>query len=366
MAVCVRVPYADHDAVRCCCRRFRDVAEREALARHREGSGWCENALIVAGGGNTVYETSDDAPEPDRPETWALLGGRWREMRRQPVPRCDCGVVAMGGEMVCAGGTLTTWDDEADGWKMTTGIGEVVGFSPRTNTWRSFGALGGLDARTSAACCVDPVTGDLVVVGGWRVVDRRQFYDNAVASNQSLDASTPGATWRRLPELLKPVSNFAVAVLGEKLYVAGGLHWDDDGRKRTPSDQLQIFDFRRGTWALGPRLPTSQYYGDGTAYDGKLYVVGGKNPQRKLCSKVAIFDPQTGTWAEGPSLPKPRFYHATLVHNNRLIVLGGQGLPLVLNANHTEWTYDPDVLPSLPAGFDHPLLAPMVCSVPIG
>jgi hypothetical protein len=30
------------------------------------------------------------------------------------------------------------------------------------------------------------------------------------------------------------------------------------------------------------------------------------------------------------------------------------------------WVEDPAVLPPLPEGFEHPLLAPMVCSVPVG
>ena len=421
LAICVRIPYTSHDSLRCVCRRLRTVAERSALARHRVAAGWGESALVVAGGGNTVYDHLDDDPEPERPETWGLVGGRWRSLRRQPAPRCDCGVVCVGREMVCAGGTITTWDEATEAWIMTTGISDVVAYDPWGDAWRDVdvdvragdvqaggddggaarprgAARAGLDARTSGACCVDPVRGDLVVLGGWRVVDRHQFRDAAVASAQAspLDGrvilAAPGGAeappragagaragggsfgtsrlaWASLPPLPHAVSNFAAAVLGDKLYVAGGLRWEDEGRQRSPSDALQVFCFTDRTWRLGPPLPAPQYYGDGASFGGKLYVVGGKNRDRKLSDVVVVFDPETGGWARGPALPGARYYHSALVHDDRLVVFGGQGPPLFYDdadRNNPKWTHDPAVVPPLPEGYDHPLLAPMVCSVPVG
>ena len=374
LAICCRIPYASHDALRCVCRRLQATAAKGALYRHRVAAGWDERALIVAGGGNTVYDHLDDEPEPERPETWGLIGKAWRALAPQPAPRCDCGVACVGSEMVCAGGTITTWEDE--GWVMTTGVGDVVAYDAFADAWRDVDVRrggGGLDARTSGACCVDPVRGGLVVLGGWRVVDRHQFRDAAVSSAQALPggrvpAAAPAGPWAHLPALPQAVSNFASAVLGGKLYVAGGLRWEDDGRRRTPSDQLQVFDFATRAWSFGPRLPSAQYYGDGAAFGGRLYVCGGKNKNRKLSAAVAVFDPATGDWSDGPPLPGPRYYHSVLVHDKRLVCVGGHGNPLVLDTSGSSpaWVEDPAVLPPLPEGFEHPLLAPMVCSVPVG
>lgn len=390
VAVCVRVPYASHDAVRCSCRRLRSACERTAIAKHRRGTGWHECALVVAGGGNTVYEHSDDDAEPDRPETWALVGATWRAMAPQPVPRCDCGVASYGGEMVCVGGTTTTWDeftsmDDAEGgWTMTTGIADVVAYDAAADAWRSYGPAdqargAALAARTSARCAIDQSSGALLVFGGWRVVDRRALTDAAVTAAQALRAADPAtdpglapdSSWRGLPEPPYAVSNFALAVLGGKFHVAGGLRWNADGSRRMPTDALQIYDPVSNAWRIGPELPNPQYYGDGAAFKGKMYVVAGKNASRRLSTAVAVYDPEVDAWAPGPRLPEPRFYHSVLVHRGRLVCFGGGGGeersdPLVLSEDGTSWLHDPAVIPPLPPGFDHPVLAPMVCSVPVG
>jgi hypothetical protein len=138
-----------------------------------------------------------------------------------------------------------------------------------------------------------------------------------------------------------------------------------------PTDALQIYDPGSNAWRIGPELPNPQYYGDGAAFKGKMYVVAGKNASRRLSTAVSVYDPEVDAWVPGPRLPEPRFYHSVLVHRGRLVCFGGGGGeersdPLVLSEDGTSWLHDPAVIPPLPPGFDHPVLAPMVCSVPVG
>ena len=126
-------------------------------------------------------------------------------------------------------------------------------------------------------------------------------------------------------------------------------------------------------------MPNQQYYSAGCAFKGELWVVGGKHATRELSTAVAIYDPATDVWREGPELPESRFYHALVEHAGRLVVFGGaagsdatlaaaEGLrpPLVLSEAGSSWVRDDGVCPPLPLGFEHPLLAAMVASAPVG
>ena len=64
--IACRVPKADHDALRCVSKRWRAAAERVGLQRLRATCGWTETALIVAGGGDSVFERGESDPTPDR------------------------------------------------------------------------------------------------------------------------------------------------------------------------------------------------------------------------------------------------------------------------------------------------------------
>ena len=168
-----------------------------------------------------------------------------------------------------------------------------------------------------------------------------------------------------------------MTVLGERLYVAGGLDLDDSRPGCQPSAALQVYDFRTRTWALGPPMPAAQDCGDGAAFKGKFYVVGGIDATGRASSAVAVYDPVADAWASGPPLPHTRRGHAVLVHAGRLVVFGGPARgprqqvvlgdrshgPLVLDADGTAWVVDPAVPPP-PDGIKR--IAPMVCSLPIG
>ena len=79
-----RVPFVAHDAVRCVCRRLRDLAARDRLRRARCAAGWEENAPVVAGGIRNRQDESEefeDCDNEDYRDVFALLsaaGGAWR------------------------------------------------------------------------------------------------------------------------------------------------------------------------------------------------------------------------------------------------------------------------------------------------
>ena len=343
--IACRVPKADHDALRCVSKRWRAAAERVGLQRLRATCGWTETALIVAGGGDSVFERGESDPTPDREDCWQLIGGKWRKMRPDPAPRCDSAVVSWRGKVVCVGGTRTVKNEE-DAWSMRTGVGDVVTYDGATDEWVELPAK--CERRTSAFAAVDPLTDALVVVGGWRVrgdlldpdpAITGGHFDEEVGTMQMLANPTDQA-WTDLPAMISPVSNFVAGVIGTKLYVAGGLRWEQGWR--IASDELQVFDFETRTWSLGPSLPGPRYYGAGCVCDGRLYIVGGKDESRSLTQSVIVFSPEgkddrPAGWSQVKSLPEFRYYHSCCNYKNKLLVFGGEGdgeifPPLVLSS----------------------------------
>ena len=348
--IACRVPKADHDALRCVSKRWRAAAERVGLQRLRTTCGWTETALIVAGGGDSVFERGESDPTPDREDCWQLIGGKWRKMRPDPKPRCDSAVTCWRGRVVCVGGTRTVKNEE-DAWSMRTGVGDVVSYDAATDEWTELPAK--CERRTSAYAAVDPTTDALVVVGGWRVrgdlldpdpAINNGHFDEEVGTMQMLANPTDQA-WTDLPPMPSAVSNFVGGVIGTKLYVAGGLRWVQGWR--IASDELQVFDFETRTWSLGPDLPGPRYYGAGCVCDGRLYVVGGKDESRSLTRSVIVFSPESPAgWSQVTSLPEFRYYHSCCNYKNKLLVFGGEGdgeafPPLVLSSITGAGTYRP-------------------------
>lgn len=149
----------------------------------------------------------------------------------------------------------------------------------------------------------------------------------AVLATLPANADTP-----RLPDLPVPLSSFGAAVVGDHVYVYGG----HSGRAHSYSTETTQGTFRRldlkdpAGWEDlpgGPRLQGLAL----VAHQGKLYRVGGMQPQNSKAEKTdtrsqatsAVYDPSAGKWADLGPLPEPRSSHDAVVVGGTLYVFGG-------------------------------------------
>ena len=95
-----------------------------------------------------------------------------------------------------------------------------------------------------------------------------------------------------------------------------------------------------GTWttlnATGD--PNERHENGFIAYDGKLYLVGGRSLKR-----VQIFDPQSNTWTNGAFPPFQMHHFQAIVHNDLIYVIGaytGTCCDMETGISHV-WTYNP-------------------------
>jgi N-acetylneuraminic acid mutarotase len=149
----------------------------------------------------------------------------------------------------------------------------------------------------------------------------------AVLATLPATADTP-----RLPDLPAPVSSFGAAVAGDHVYVYGG----HSGKAHTYSTDTTLGEFRRldlkkpDKWEDLPGGPKLQGLAL-AAYHGRLYRVGGMQPQNSKAEKTdtrsqagcAVYDPAAGKWTDLDPLPEPRSSHDAVVVGDTLYVFGG-------------------------------------------
>jgi N-acetylneuraminic acid mutarotase len=111
-----------------------------------------------------------------------------------------------------------------------------------------------------------------------------------------------------------------VAVIGTKIYVAGGF------RNGNSVADFSSYDTATDTHATLPPLAQATDHLVGGAVGGIVYAIGGRfGGITGLLGRVAAFDPAANTWAERAPMITPRGGAAAAVVRDRIIVAGGEG-----------------------------------------
>lgn len=126
--------------------------------------------------------------------------------------------------------------------------------------------------------------------------------------------------WRRLASSPTPRAAHAAAVLGGKLYVAGGAN--DTGSLSS----LEAYDFERRRWSRGPSFPgPRRNHTAGVAGGGFFYVLAGRDAGN--LADAERYDPRRRRWEKLPPLRTPRGGIAAVrLRDGRIVVFGGERL----------------------------------------
>jgi len=145
----------------------------------------------------------------------------------------------------------------------------------------------------------------------------------------------PGATeWRRVGDLPAQRHHMPLAVVGDSLYAVGGLSTSG------PVGTLWLYDEGRDRWVEREGLPEPRGASAALEAGGRLVVVGGFGPDRRLLDSIAIYDPATHHWQHGGPIPTPRDHLAAAQVGGRVFAIGGRPLSPDRNFNKLE-IYDP-------------------------
>jgi N-acetylneuraminic acid mutarotase len=124
------------------------------------------------------------------------------------------------------------------------------------------------------------------------------------------DAWTSGAS------LPAPLGAYAIAAVGDQLYIFGG--WD--GARYVAS--TYAYDSRRDAWEERHPMPTARGFAAAGAIGGRIYVVGGYDNRQEYAT-CEVYDPQADAWSSCAPMTEARGGIGAGVIQDRLYVVGG-------------------------------------------
>jgi N-acetylneuraminic acid mutarotase len=129
----------------------------------------------------------------------------------------------------------------------------------------------------------------------------------------------------------------AAAVLDGRVYVVGGQLTSSTTTPAPATAALEIYDPATNTWSAAPPMPTARMGLTFTAYNGRLYAIGGRTDgfSTSAVGTVEEYNPGTGLWATRASMPMPRFHAAAAPaltpFGDLIVVAGGESDTSVLD-----------------------------------
>lgn len=171
------------------------------------------------------------------------------------------------------------------------------------------------------------------------------------------DAKTPpdasaSAGWQTRRPLPAPQQETAVATLGGKVYVLGGLSFDN----RTLAD-VNVYDPTSDSWSAARPLPEPLHHINAAVADGRIWVAGGlRGSAFTAVGVVWSFDPAANEWTPKTSMPAGTERGSSFVAaiGDQLYVAGGLRDGSVADFSRYDTKTDAwEPLPALPAARDH-------------
>lgn len=181
-------------------------------------------------------------------------------------------------------------------------------YDPRADRWSEAAAAplaGGGDH-----CNVAAAAGRLYLLGAIRI-------GSNFADGNTYEYDPRTDRWTTVAVMPTPRGASGVAVIGTKIYVAGGLAGG------TSVNDFDVFDTATRQWTGLPPMLTRRDHLTAQAVNGKLYAIAGR--AANVFTANEEFDPATNTWTARAPIPTARGGLASGVINNRIVVFGGEG-----------------------------------------
>lgn len=125
-------------------------------------------------------------------------------------------------------------------------------------------------------------------------------------------------SWKRLLDKPTPVTDVGGVLIGEEIYIPGGL-----GADGSPVDVLEIYDPRHNTWSTGAPLPEPLSAYAIADFEGKLYLFGGWDGKNAV-GDVWVYDPAEDVWLDRGTLGINLMGSIAVPLTDNVVLLGGQ------------------------------------------
>jgi N-acetylneuraminic acid mutarotase len=138
-------------------------------------------------------------------------------------------------------------------------------------------------------------------------------------------------SWERIADLPAPRHHMPLAVLGDTLYAVGGLLSGTFNGAAT----LWLYREDLNEWHARASLPVGRGASAAVGVEGEgvLVVVGGLGPTGTLVAATALYSPAADAWGSGANMPTPRDHLTAQLVDDVVYVIGGR-------ANNPDINYD--------------------------
>ncbi|HEV7348351.1 Kelch repeat-containing protein [Telluribacter sp.] len=257
-----------------------------------------------------------------------LLGGRgmksvdeydpkkdtWTSKSQTPLEMHHFQAVAFNNEIYVMGAFT-------GGYPHETPISNIYIYNPDKDEWRKGPEIPEARRRGAAGAFVH--NNKIYLVDG--IQDGH--WDGHVAWFDEFDPKT--GTWRQLPDAPHARDHVSVAVLDNKLYVAGGrlstARINQVLNRTIP--EVDVYDFKTNQWTTldsTQNLPTLRAGNTTVAFGNKILVMGGESgTQVPAHSEVEAYNPKTKRWEKLPSLHQGRHGTGAVVLNGKVYIVAG-------------------------------------------
>lgn len=189
--------------------------------------------------------------------------------------------------------------------------------------------------------------GKIYVIGGFEEPSLKHIPGLTISGK--VEVYNPATDrWSDAAPLPTGLHHAGAAAIGDRLYVAGGFTrsflsvWH-------PIADLHIYDPEKDVWTAGPPMPTARGGLAVTAFEGKVYAIGGYGESGNE-GAVEVFDPATGQWSAKAPLATPRDHLAAASAGGRIYAVAGRlerdygqnlGVTEVYDPAANRWTTGP-------------------------
>lgn len=241
---------------------------------------------------------------------------RWRDLREYPGKSCrDMAAVGADARIYVGGGCSVENITQT----------EFYEYDPKTDTYKPLDDLP-VPRRWHRFVFL---AGGVFLLGGSQ--DRISSSYNPSASKDVWRYSIEQRKWQRMAPLRRPRSNFAVAVVGGKIYVFGG---DSNGWRTTDAE---VYDSSNNTWtSLPSKLPPAAFpyrsSWNAAALGSKVYLFCGvttsvsgrcRSDQKDSFDQTWVYEPSRDSYSRAAPRPIDSVNPGVVASSCGVIVFGG-------------------------------------------
>ncbi|MDQ6478621.1 kelch repeat-containing protein [Dyadobacter sp. LHD-138] len=271
--------------------------------RHENAMSHANGKLYLLGGRGLK---SVDEYDPKK-DTWVTLS-------KAPLEMSHFQALSFKNEIYVLGAFTGSFPHE-------TPIPNIYIFNPLKNEWRMGPEIPENRRRGAAGAFV--LHDKIYLVCG--IQDGH--WDGHVAWFDEYNPATQ--TWQQLPEAPRPRDHVQVAVVDNKLYVAGGRLSTARINQviNTTIAEVDVYDFKTGKWTTldaSNNIPTKRAGNTTIAWDRKILVIGGESDAHvEAHNEVEAFNTQTQKWEKYPSMHQGRHGTQAVLMRKKVYIAAG-------------------------------------------